>query len=189
MFFSLANDREDSTEFEQSNRKIVPSSVRDYCPLTRDGAFGIHSHIHGIRLCPSRPREYQRTCLLSRHFRRVHHLTPSVSLTIARAIGSGQDPMETRLFNEDQVILNLDELRSVNCPMNKPLTHYPFLQIPQYPCNTIKQVRHLKDHLRRVHQLTNPAANLIIKVVKNDLPIERIQFPPHINILQTDDQI
>lgn len=166
--------------FFLANRKIVPSTVRDYCPLTRDGAFGIHSRIHGVRLCPDRSRKY----LLSQHFRCVHHLTPTVSLTMARAIASGHDPMETRLFNDDQVILNLDELRSVNCPMNKPMIHYPDIQIPQLPCNTIKQVRHLKDHLCRAHQLTKPAANLIIKLIKNDLSIERIQFPPHVNILQ-----
>ncbi len=151
--------------------------------------FGINSNLHGIRLCPNKAREHQRTYRLNEHFRRVHHLTPLASLALARAIGSGQDPMNTRLFSDHHIILNINELRTVNCPIDKPLFHYPLLQIANSPCNTIKQVRHLRDHLKRAHKFTNQAANLIVKLVKNDLSVHKIEFPHWIDILENGNHI
>ena len=152
--------------------------------MTCDGVFGINSHVHGIRLCSDKPRDSQRVTRLHQHFRHVHHLTPLASLAIARAISLGQDPLTTRLFDEHEIILNIDQLRSVNCPINKSFVHYPFLQITKCPCNTIKQIRHLKYHLQHVHRFTSQAASLIIKYVKSDTSIDEIQFPQHMDILQ-----
>ena len=70
--------------------------------------------------------------------------------------------------------------------MHKPFLHYPLLQIENLPCDTIKQVRHLKDHLRRVHKFTIRAANVIMKSIKADEPIHRIQFPEWFNIIEND---
>jgi hypothetical protein len=92
--------------------------------------------------------------------------------------------MTTQLFSDHHIILNINELRTVNCPINKPLFHYPSLQIRNTPCHTIKQVRHLQDHLKRSHKFTTKAANMIIKLVKSDLPIDKIQFPQWMNILE-----
>jgi len=50
----------------------------------------------------------------------------------------------------------------------------------------MKQVRHLKDHLKRVHKFTNKAANMIIKSVKVDRSVHMIQFPQWINIIEND---
>ena len=104
--------------------------MRGYCSLTQDGVFGINCHLHGIRLCSI---EKQRTYRLHEHFRRVHHLTSLASLELARAIGSGQDPMTTRLFDSHHIILNIDELRTVICTMNKPFINYPLLHIANLP--------------------------------------------------------
>lgn len=152
--------------------------------MTCDGAFGISTHAHGIRLCSDRSHQNQRPTILSQHFRRTHHLTSSASLALTRAIAAGDNPMTTRLFTEKQIILNVNELRSVNCPISKSFFHYPFLQIPKCPCQAIKQIRNLKYHLQHVHQLTSQAANIIIKYVKNDVSIHQIEFPQHIDILQ-----
>ncbi|CAF0717628.1 unnamed protein product [Adineta steineri] len=168
------------------NRSIIASKLRGCCPLTHDGVFGINCHKHGIRLCPSKPSSNQRTYRLHHHFRRVHHLTSFASLALARAIGAGQDPMTTRLFDDHHIILNIDELRTVNCPIHKPFVNYPLLQIENTPCDTIKQVRHLKDHLKRAHRFTNKAANFIIKAVKDDMSVHMIQFPQWIDIIEDD---
>ena len=104
-------------------------------------------------------QQNQRTFLLNEHFRRVHHLTPLASLALARAVGAGQDPMTARLFNDHHIILNIAELRTVICPISRPFVNYPSLHVDNAPCNTIKQVRHLKDHLKRVHKFTSQAAS------------------------------
>ncbi|CAF0878930.1 unnamed protein product [Rotaria sp. Silwood1] len=171
---------------ETPKRNISASKIRGYCPLTQDGVFGISCHLHGISLCSRKSDGSQRTYRLHEHFRRVHHLTPLASLTLARAIHSGQDPMTTQLFNEHHIILDIDELRTVICPIKKPFINYPLLHIVNSPCDTIKQVRHLKDHLKRVHKFTNKAANIIVKGVKADAPIHKIQFPRWIDIIEDD---
>jgi hypothetical protein len=94
--------------------------------------------------------------------------------------------MTTRLFNDHHTILNIDELRTVNCPINKPFVHYPLLHIDNSPCNTIKQVRHLKDHLKRVHKFTNKAASVIIKAIQADTSVHKLQFPEWIDIIEDD---
>jgi hypothetical protein len=101
----------------------------------------------------------------------------------------GQDPLTTRLFSDHHIILNIDELRIVNCPIRRPFTHHPLLHIENSPCHTIKQVRNLKDHLKRVHKFTNKAANIIIKSVKANTAIHQIQFPQWIDIIENDNQI
>ncbi|CAF0987258.1 unnamed protein product [Rotaria sordida] len=184
------NTMEDSSLRDESNetpkRNLSASKIRGYCPLTQDGVFGINCHLHGINLCSRKSHNNQRTYRLHEHFLRVHHLTSLASLTLARAIHSGQDPMTTQLFNDNHIILNIDELRTVFCPINKPFINYPLLHIVNSPCDTIKQVRHLKDHLKRVHKFTNKAANIIIKAVKADAPIHKIQFPRWIDIIEDD---
>ncbi|CAF3553593.1 unnamed protein product [Rotaria sordida] len=184
------NTMEDSSLRDESNetpkRNLSASKIRGYCPLTQDGVFGINCHLHGINLCSRKSHNNQRTYRLHEHFLRVHHLTSLASLTLARAIHSGQDPITTQLFNDNHIILNIDELRTVFCPINKPFINYPLLHIVNSPCDTIKQVRHLKDHLKRVHKFTNKAANIIIKAVKADAPIHKIQFPRWIDIIEDD---
>jgi hypothetical protein len=133
-------------------------------------------------------QENPRTYRLNEHFRRVHHLTSLASLALSRAIGSGQDPLTTRLFHDHHIILNVAELRTVICPLNKSLVNYPILQIDNSPCQTIKQVRHLKDHLKRVHKFTTQAASIILKAVKTDGPVHMIQFPHWINIIENADR-
>lgn len=151
--------------------------------MTHDGAFGIDSLTHGVRLCLVRSSDQSRTCFLNEHFRRVHHLTPLASRALARAISEGQDPLTTRLFNPHQVILNLEELRDVSCPIHKPFVHYPSMDPVNFPCHEHKQVRHLKDHLRRVHRFTPQAANVIVKSIKANRPVHQIQFPHWMNII------
>ena len=149
--------------------------------MTHDGVFGIHSHTHGVHLCPvQQPRTY----ILNEHFRRVHYLTPLASLALARAISLGQDPLTTRLFSDHHIILNINILRTVDCPINKPFFHYPSLQIRNSPCYAVKQIQHLRDHLKRSHKFTSKAANTIVKLVQNDLPTHKIQFPQWMNILE-----
>ncbi len=92
--------------------------------------------------------------------------------------------MTTRLFNDHHIILNIDELRTVDCPIKKPFIHYPSLHINNLPCDTIKQVRHLKDHLKRVHKFTNKSANIIIKAIKANTSIHMIKFPQWIDIIE-----
>ncbi|CAM4856787.1 unnamed protein product [Rotaria socialis] len=181
------NTIEASTLEDQINitpkRNMPASKFRGYCPLTQDGAFGISCQLHGIRLCP-KINGNLRTFRLHEHFRRVHHLTPLASLTLARAIRSGLNPMTTQLFDDNHIILNIDELRTVACPINKGFINYPTLHILNSPCDTIKQVRQLRDHLKRVHKFTSKATNIIIKAVKTDTPIHMIQFPRWIDIIE-----
>jgi len=113
------DDEEDDETNVTPNRSVIASQIRGYCPLTRDGVFGINSHIHGVRLCSKKPLGNQRAYRLHAHFRGFHQLTPLASLALARAIGSGQDPNTTRLFSDHHVILNIDELRTVSCPIKK----------------------------------------------------------------------
>ncbi len=171
------------------NRGVNAPRIRGYCPLIRDGAFGINSHLHGIRLCPNKSPEQQRTYCLLQHLRRFHHLTSLASLVLVRAIGSGQDPISTRLFSDHDVILNIDELRTVTCPINKPFLHHPRLKIENFPCNTIKQVRHLKDHLKRAHKFTVKATKMIMKSIKTDTSVQMIRFPQWIDITENEDYI
>lgn len=94
--------------------------------------------------------------------------------------------MTKQLFDNNHIILNIDELRTVNCPINQPFKNHPSLQFFNSPCDTIKQVRHLKDHLKRVHRFTTKAANLIVKAVKIDAPIHELKFPQWIDIIEDD---
>ncbi|CAF2382360.1 unnamed protein product [Rotaria sp. Silwood2] len=187
---NVDNIMEDSSlrdeNYDIPKRNISASKIRGYCPLIQDGVFGISCYLHGINLCSKQPDGSQRTYRLHEHFRRVHHLTSLASLTLARAIYLDQDPITTQLFNEHQIILNIDELRTVICPITKPFINYPSLHVVNSPCDTIKQVRHLKDHLKRVHRFTNKAANIIVKGVKAETPIHKIQFPRWIDIIEDD---
>ncbi len=97
--------------------------------------------------------------------------------------------MTTRLFSDHHIILNLDELRTVSCPINRAFIHHPLLDIENSPCNAMKQVRHLRDHLKRVHKFSNKAANLIVKSVKSDTKTHLIRFPHWINITENNHQI
>ncbi|UJR35230.1 hypothetical protein I4U23_027995 [Adineta vaga] len=188
---NMESETEDNTMDENncgtkitSRLSIVASKIRDYCPLTHDGAFGINAETHGVRLCPKKPLAHQRTYRLNEHFRRVHHLTGFASLALARAVGAKQNPLTTRLFNDHDTILNIEELRTINCPINQPFLHHSLLQIENYPCKTVRQVRHLRDHLKRSHKFTNRAANIIVKAVKNNRPVHMIEFPQWINVLE-----
>ncbi|CAF1650794.1 unnamed protein product [Adineta ricciae] len=183
----------DETTFRQANtcennvtphRGIVASKIRDYCPLTYNGAFGINSQAHGVRLCPQKSLEHRRTYRLNEHFRRVHHLTGFASLALARAVGAGKDPTTTRLFSDHDIILNIDELRTVNCPITQPFVHHRLLQIENSPCSAIKQVRQLREHLKRSHKFSSRAANIIVKAVKSDIPVHTLQFPKWIDVIE-----
>ena len=165
----------------QSERKVRASHFRSCCPLIENGAFGIETTIHRVRLCSSK-----RTFRLHEHFRRVHHLKSSASLKLVRAIINGDDPKTKCLFDQNDEILNVDELREVSCPLEKPFVHYPSLQILNCPCYERKQFRQLRDHLQRVHKLTNRAASFLLKAFKSNRPIHSLQFPHWINILQNE---
>jgi hypothetical protein len=75
------------------------------------------------------------------------------------------------------------------CPMNKSLKNYPSLHIENSPCQAIKQVKHLRDHLRRVHKFTNKAVNIIVKAVRADVPVHMIEFPQWIDIIENDNHL
>ena len=106
--------------------------------MTQNGAFGIDSEIHNIRLCSNKSPNNPRTFRLHEHFRRLHHLTPLASLALTRAIMAGQDPLTTRLFNPHHIILNIEELRTVPCPLQRPFVNYPDIDLIHCPCYEMK---------------------------------------------------
>ena len=87
------------------------------------------------------------------------------------------------MFGDHHIILNVAELRTVYCPMNRAFLHYPTLDVINTPCCATKQVRHLKDHLKRTHKLTSQAARIVVNAVKADAPVHKIQFPHTMHIL------
>lgn len=183
---------EDEMNIEQNREEILPTErkvvraarIRDFCPLTTDGAFGIDFQHHGIRLCPTRNDENRRTYRLNEHFRRFHLLSPLASLKLVRAISEGQRPTETKLFTDQDNLLNVDAVRHVRCPINKPFVHHRQLKAKEFPCFETMQQRQLKDHLQKKHGFSTQAVRIIVNAIQSNKSVNNIQFPTWISILR-----
>jgi hypothetical protein len=150
--------------------------------LTRNGVFGINCDVHGVRLCTVKSRTYR----LNEHFRRFHQLTASAALALTRAIDADRDSTSTRLFHDEQTIVNVDERRRVACPIRQSFVHYPTLNLINCPCDRIQSIGQLKNHLKRSHRFSEQAATILVKAFRTARPIPVIEFPRWINILQHD---
>lgn len=147
-------------------------NVRECCPLTQHGVFGLQPSHNIHHLCNetnNTPR------FLYGHFTRTHRIKPSIATHLVRAIRDQLDPMETKIFPQEG-----DEsvhVEDIACPFNR--TAAKFNQendIPKTPCSVLLDRYDLKRHLRNVHMITKANTELIYRAMVEHGTISHVQF-------------
>ncbi len=155
------------------NKKGEPNVVliRDYCPLTKFGIFGL-KHSHNLpRLCT---KSNNRRRYLYLHLTHFHRIKSSIANKLVKAIRDGYDPMETIIFPQDNTQVTDENLP---CPFDSSATKFNQKNsIPNTPCTSSLNYHYFKNHLRTVHSITKLNANLILKAMKKVGTISHVQF-------------
>ncbi|CAF3996586.1 unnamed protein product [Rotaria magnacalcarata] len=168
-----ASDDRHLDNLDAAIKPISSSSIINYCglcPLTFDGAFGLTKAKHLIRLCNSQAARRQ---VLYSHFIHIHSMGAIYAKRLVKAILHGQDPNTTKLFRDDEDIVN--KTSKFVCPFygrtTNPFPCHP-KKIPNTPCYfhpTSSEC--FTSHLIISHHLTNSAIKTIIKGYKSDSKI------------------
>ncbi len=162
------------------SENIDPSTVNDeevinkrkltavHCPLTFDGAFGFTKEKHSIEFC-SVKHIFRRN--LMGHFTLKHNIKKTYARQLYQAMQYGKDPKTTKLFNEDEDVMDRD--RRISCPFTNKMVHLIGCcptQSKNIPCQ-MKSVGsfRLMYHLKTTHGLTHDVAKRIVKIYKEKL--------------------
>ncbi|CAF1213137.1 unnamed protein product [Rotaria sordida] len=111
------DERMESIQDQYINEKQEKYKLKSYryifntCPLTFDGAYGLTKANHSIKFCK---HETTRRIELYFHFTRKHQLKKIYAQRLVQAIANNQDPHITKLFNENEDVL--DHFYKVQCP-------------------------------------------------------------------------
>jgi len=164
--FDPFKDEADDEQHNQENvinRKDLPR-----CPLTFDGAFGLTKEKHFIEFCL---KDNGRKQNMWSHFKQKHKLKLIYIQRLLQAIRNGQDPKTTKLFSENEVVIEPD--RRYLCPFSSNMIHLIGCCPPQsrnIPCQagTLLDVS-LALHLARYHHVSYGTAKKIRKNYKEKL--------------------
>ncbi|CAF0916779.1 unnamed protein product [Adineta ricciae] len=159
-----------TTPISTSNEKPRPSTLhllRDICPLTKYGVFGLENVQDIKRFCPI---DNKIPVYLYIHFIRTHNIRPYVATQLVRALRNQCNLMETKIFTQ----INKQTLQ---CPFNKSALKFNEENcIPKTPCYSLLDQDDFKRHLRQVHSITKMNTDLIYDAVKEYGTISRVQF-------------
>ncbi|CAF1348628.1 unnamed protein product [Adineta ricciae] len=142
---TITNDDDDDNDSDIPNLPV--HRIPGICPLWIQGAYGLNTKHHAVRLC--RKKHFND---LSNHIRQFHGLLTPVANLIARAVDSQISTMKCLIPNDLQVA---DSRRSFLCPFRSECS-------TQYWLPGIC----LKSHLVDVHHMTELAADLKIQTIR-----------------------
>jgi len=164
------------TNFETTNN----SSKIYACPLIQPNVFGIKLE-HNIRFdCDGLTlNKYN----LSKHFENYHRMLPECALRLRDAIINGQRSDQTKLFSENEIILNQEFF--VDCPLTDPTNIFGARSyihtLIHIPC-TRKQltIPSMMNHFRIYHRMRFDVAKILFHEMKTKtLHSDLILFEPN----------
>ncbi|CAF1294558.1 unnamed protein product [Rotaria sordida] len=151
---------------EEKKRKRKPyRKIFGKCPLTFNGAYGLTQANHSIKFC-CYEKNYQTQ--LYNHFIKKHKLKEVCAQRLIQAIISNQDPMITKLFNENENVI--DQFYNVLCPFSNGQINLP--ENSQHrgthiPCRRrIIPLNVLECHLQYHHNISNLLAQKLVNSFK-----------------------
>ncbi len=107
------------------------------------------------------------------HFTQKHKIKKPLARRLYQAIKRGENPKTTKLFNENEDVIDPVRNRIIQCPFSNSMINL-IGQCPaqsrKIPCSS-KRVKyiHLTLHLKQYHNLTSPMAKKISKIYKEKL--------------------
>ncbi|CAF3847814.1 unnamed protein product [Rotaria sordida] len=156
---------QDINEEQNKKKRGEYRNLYDRCPLTFDGAYGLTKAKYSIKFCE---HGKNRRIGLYHHFMKKHKLKEIYARRLARAVANNQDPMITKLFDENEDVI--DHFYKLPCPFRDEHTQLPgynqknILNVPcrfhAIPLNT------LKYHLRHYHHVSNRISQELIDCFK-----------------------
>ncbi|CAF1122144.1 unnamed protein product [Rotaria sordida] len=156
---------QDINEEHNKKKRGEYRNLYDRCPLTFDGAYGLTKAKYSIKFCE---HGKNRRIGLYHHFMKKHKLKEIYARRLARAVADNQDPMITKLFDENEDVI--DHFYKLPCPFRDGHTQLPgynqknILNVPcrfhAIPLNT------LKYHLRHYHHVSNRISQELIDCFK-----------------------
>ncbi|UJR25602.1 hypothetical protein I4U23_006946 [Adineta vaga] len=160
-----------STKVEKT-RTISLNLLRDICPLTKYGVFGLENLQNIKRFCSN---ENRTSVYLYIHFIRTHHIKPYIATQLVRAIRSKCNPMETKIF--PQINHNIITKKTFQCPFNKNAMKFnEENSIPKTPCCSLIEEDNFQKHLGEIHSITKANIDLIYNAMKHHGTISHVQF-------------
>ncbi|CAF2314870.1 unnamed protein product [Rotaria sp. Silwood2] len=160
----------------QSNKVKKPQKpnlalLRDVCPLTQYGIFGLNSSYNLLRLCSNKSNKQLN---LYAHFTRTHRLKASIAHQLLKAIRNNCDPIETKIFPQDHTKAFVE---NIQCPFDDTAIKFTKKNsIPNTPCHSSIVGYSFKHHLCHVHSITKLNAKLIYEAMKDCGTISHVQF-------------
>ena len=139
-----------------------------YCPLKFNGAYGFSREKHSIDLCPNKKC---RPIGLFGHFKHKHKLKLIIVRRLIDAITKNEDPKTTRLFNDDEDII--DHSLIIECPFRGGM-------IDLFDCRNNKSIKgvpcgfqsvptnSLRYHLKHHHHLSKDLAAKLFQHCKDN---------------------
>ncbi|CAF0995718.1 unnamed protein product [Rotaria sordida] len=137
--------------------------LRGQCPLTHLGIYGL-TNKHKLRLCSL--DKTTSDLYLFKHFHRYHHLTTTLSYTLAKAIINKLNPLTTCIFQSETNIID-ERYHLIRCPLNK---------MESFNCKRPFFKSSLKRHLLKFHRFTLKTYNKIIEAIKNNDDITKLDL-------------
>ncbi|CAF4490640.1 unnamed protein product, partial [Rotaria sp. Silwood2] len=145
--------------------------LRDVCPLTQYGIFGLNSSYNLLRLCSNKSNKQLN---LYAHFTRTHRLKASIAHQLLKAIRNNCDPIETKIFPQDHTKAFVE---NIQCPFDDTAIKFTKKNsIPNTPCHSSIVGYSFKHHLCHVHSITKLNAKLIYEAMKDCGTISHVQF-------------
>jgi hypothetical protein len=149
----------------------------DKCPLTFDGAYGLTQSNHSIEFCA---HETTRPIELYLHFMYKHKIKKIYAQRLVRAIVGNQDPRKTKLFDENENVIN--HSYKVPCPFysgeRNSLKHSRRnVSIP--PCQyRLIAFHRLTYHLQFTHKISKSLTQKLVDDLKKDRTKNEIALAP-----------
>ncbi|CAF4080345.1 unnamed protein product [Adineta steineri] len=151
-------------DIDKEQNKCESKSIyrlRGLCPLTFNGAFGLTAANHSMHFCLNKKTDL---IGLYDHFLSKHQLQSICIRRLLRAISNNEDPKTTKLFNENEDVIN--HLYKMPCPFSKKMTHLircPKKNIKRVPCTYIlSRNTSLNWHLQYYHGASSSLARELV---------------------------
>ncbi|CAF0969672.1 unnamed protein product [Rotaria sordida] len=156
---------QDVNEGQNKKKAISFSTYFGQCPLKFDGAYGLTKAQHSIDLCLNRkPRRIG----LYGHFIGKHKLKAACARRLVQAIIKHKDPMITKLFDENEDVIN--HFYQISCPFRNGMINlfgYNTKAISHVPCGFRSVIfSTLKFHLKHHHNVSSEVAQILVNYFK-----------------------
>lgn len=155
----------------ETKRESNLITIRDLCPLTEYGIYGLNKSHNLSHLC-SKTNNQPR--YLYSHFTRTHCIKSSIAYQLVKAVRNGSDRIKTKIFPQDNTSVSIEDIQ---CPFDKNSIRFnKNNSIPNTPCYSKLVYHGFRNHLRTVHCITKLNSELIYNAMKDYGTISHVQF-------------